>query len=579
MTTCITAVTAPAPLLRRERHFGTRVLTCFAQRPASVAQMLREAVARHRAGDAVVCGAERLSWGELDALSARLANGLQQRGVGAGDRVALLLPNGVPFVLATLACARLRAVLVPLGVRSQTAELAHALSDCGAVCAFVDAALLARLPARHATPALREVCSVPEQQAAGGTEAALADWLGDARADLLADACAATAPVPAPGELAAIVYTSGTTGAPKGAMLTQLNIVHSALHYEAAMGLSAADRSLACVPLSHVTGLIAQLMTMLRVAGTLLILPVFKAAEFLALAVRERATHTIMVPAMYTLCLLRDDLRAHDLSAWRIGAFGGAPMPPATIAALAAQLPALVLMNAYGATETTSPATLMPAEVATRARAADAHQADHPHHASVGRVVACGDILVMDPHGIEVPTGASGEVWIKGPMVVPGYWNNPAATAASFVDGYWCSGDVGRVDAAGFLYLHDRLKDVINRGGFKVYPAELEALLAQHPAVLEAAVVGTPCAVLGERVHAFVTLRERPPEHATASASAAAKSNSHAADAAALSAFIGALVSDYKVPESWTLQTEPLPRNANGKLLKRELRTQLAQAR
>ena len=543
-----------APLLRRERHFEQRVLTCFAPRPASVAQMLQEAVARHGAGTAVVCGAERLSWCQLDALSARLASGLRQRGIGAGDRVALLLPNGVAFVLATLACARLGAVVVPLGVRSQTAELAHALSDCGAVGAFVDAALIARLPAASDTPALRVVCRVVEDAAAGGTEAALADWLGDGSAD------AATAHVAAPADLAAIVYTSGTTGRPKGAMLTQLNVVHSALHYEAAMGLTQADRTLACVPLSHVTGFIAQLMTMLRVAGTLLILPVFKAADFLALAVRERATHTIMVPAMYTLCLLRDDLRGHDLSAWRIGAFGGAPMPPATIAQLAAQLPALLLMNAYGSTETTSPATLMPIEFARGGR----------HHASVGRAVACAEIVVMDPHGCEVAADASGEVWIKGPMVVPGYWNNPAATAESFVDGFWRSGDVGRVDAAGFLYLHDRLKDIINRGGFKVYPAELEALLAQHPAVVEAAVVGTPCAVLGERVHAFVTLRAQGTDSAAGSA--------HADSAEALSAFLRALVSDYKVPESWTLQTEPLPRNANGKLMKSVLRAQLAQA-
>ena len=559
------ALRVNGPALRRERHFDNRVLTCFAQRPASVAQMLIDAVARNGAGDAVVCGPERLSWLQLDALSARLAGGLQRRGIGAGDRVALLLSNSVAFVLVTLACARLGAVIVPLGVRSQTAELAHALSDCGAVGAFVDAALLTRLPAAGATPALREVCSVAESRVAGGTEVALAGWLDGETSEGLAhssDATAAVAYEASEADLAAIVYTSGTTGRPKGAMLTQLNIVHSAMHYEAAMGLTSADRSLACVPLSHITGLVAQLATMLRVAGTLLILPVFKAADFLALAVRERATHTIMVPAMYTLCLLRDDLRAHDLSAWRIGAFGGAPMAPATIAALAEQLPALVLMNAYGATETTSPATLMPTEFSGAGGA---------HHASVGRVVACGELLVMDPTGREVASGESGEVWIKGPMVATGYWNNPTATADSFVGGFWRSGDVGRLDADGFLYLHDRLKDVINRGGFKVYPAELEAVLAQHPQVLEAAVIGTPCPVLGERVHAFVALREAHFESPTAT--------SHQDGADALTAFISALVSDYKVPESWTLQTEPLPRNANGKLMKSALRAQLAQTR
>ena len=550
MTPAPTSPTSPArlppprrPALRREQHFGDRVMQCFAQRPGSVAQMLVEAVARRGAGEALVCGAERLTWQQLDALCSRLAGGLQVQGVVAGDRVALLLDNGVPFVLAVLACAKLGAIIVPLSARSQTPELAHALNDCGAVLVFVDRALEPRLPSVDEAPALRRRCNVVE----GLAGSALAAWL--------ADAPTIAAHAAAEEDVAAILYTSGTTGRPKGAMLTHLNIVHSAMHYELAMGLTEADRSMVCVPLSHVTGLIAQLATMLRCAGTLLLLPAFKAADFLALAARERGTHTVMVPAMYKLCLLRADLRAHDLRAWRIGAFGGAPMPPATIAELALQLPGLILMNAYGATETTSPATIMPAD------------AGPAHGHSVGRAVACGELAVMDASGRELPDGDSGEVWIKGPMVVPGYWNNAAATADSFVGGYWRSGDLGRLDADGFLCLHDRLKDVINRGGYKVYPAEVEAVLAHHPAVLEAAVVGTPCRVLGERVHAFVALR---------SFDSASAADAHDANADEFARFSRARLSDYKVPESWTLQREPLPRNANGKLLKRMLRERLA---
>ena len=528
------------PALRRERHFGDRVMQCFAQRPGNVAQMLAEAVTRNGAGEALVCGAERLTWQQLDTLCSRLAGGLQGQGVGAGDRVALLLDNGVPFVLAALACAKLGAIVVPLSARSQTPELAHALNDCGAVLVFVDSALEPRLPPVDATGPLRQRCIVGPAPAGS----ALAAWL--------ADAPTIAAHAAAEEDVAAILYTSGTTGRPKGAMLTHLNIVHSAMHYELAMGLTEADRSMVCVPLSHVTGLIAQLATMLRCAGTLLVLPAFKAADFLALAARERGTHTVMVPAMYKLCLLRTDLRAHDLRAWRIGAFGGAPMPPATIAELAQQLPGLILMNAYGATETTSPATIMPADEG-------AAQGD-----SVGRAVACGELAVMDASGRELPSGDSGEVWIKGPMVVPGYWNNASATAESFVGGYWRSGDLGRLDAGGFLRLHDRLKDVINRGGYKVYSAEVEGVLAQHPAVLEAAVIGTPCAVLGERVHAFVALRD------------AGEGSFIGTDE--LARFSRARLSDYKVPEGWTLQDQPLPRNANGKLMKRVLREQLARS-
>ena len=182
----------------------------------------------------------------------------------------------------------------------------------------------------------------------------------------------------------------------------------------------------------------------------------------------------------------------------------------------------------------------------------------------------------MDADGRELPQGESGEIWIKGPMIVPGYWNNAAATAESFVAGYWRSGDLGRLDADGLLCLHDRLKDVINRGGYKIYPAEVEAVLAQHPDVLEAAVIGTPCPVLGERVHAFVALRSL----ASGSAGDATEGNEshHANDLAAseFARFSSARLSDYKVPEGWTLQHPPLPRNANGKLLKRQLREQLA---
>ena len=528
------------PALRRERHFGDRVMQCFVQRPGSVAQMLADAVTRNGGGEAVVCGDERLTWRQLDALCSRLAGGLQAHGIATGDRVALLLDNGVPFVLAALACAKLGAIVVPLSARSQTPELAHALNDCGAVLVFVDSALEPRLPPVGETGALRQRCIVGE----GPAGSALAAWL--------ADAPAIAAHAAAEEDVAAILYTSGTTGRPKGAMLTHLNIVHSAMHYELAMGLTEADRSMVCVPLSHVTGLIAQLATMLRCAGTLLVLPAFKAADFLALAARERGTHTVMVPAMYKLCLLRTDLRAHDLRAWRVGAFGGAPMPPATIVELAQQLPGLILMNAYGATETTSPATIMPADE------------ESAHGNSVGRAVTCGELAVMDACGRELPTGDSGEVWIKGPMVVPGYWNNASATAESFVGGYWRSGDLGRLDADGFLCLHDRLKDVINRGGYKVYSAEVEGVLAQHPAVLEAAVIGTPCAVLGERVHAFVALRD------------AGDGISVGTDE--LACFSRARLSDYKVPEGWTLQDQPLPRNANGKLMKRVLREQLARS-
>ena len=507
------------PALRRERHFG-RAMTCYAERPADAFSMLR--AWERPEGDAVVeplpGGAARLSHAELHRAAAGLAAGLSARGLRAGDRVALLLGNRRAFAVAVVALLRAGLVAVPIGTRSQRPEIAHAVADSGARAILHDAALADRLPE--------------------GTLAIDADG-----PDLAAMLEAPPAP-PHPAreeDVAAILYTSGTTGRPKGAMLTHLGLVHSALHYAHAFDLGPRDRSLMAVPASHVTGLVANLVAILGAGGALLILPRFDVADCLALARAERMSHTVLVPAMYELLLRRADLARAGLDAWRVGAYGGAPMPEATIARLARALPGLALANVYGATETTSPATIMPLGETGRPD-------------SVGRVVPCGEIRVTDAAGREVPPGEPGEIRIAGPMVSPGYWGDPARTAEAFEDG-WRSGDVGSLDAAGYLRVLDRIKDVINRGGHKVYSAEVEGVLAQHEAVAEAAVVPLPCPVLGERVHAVV----RPHEGARL-------------DAEALRAFCAERLSDYKVPEGFTVMAEPLPRNAGGKLAKRDIR-------
>jgi O-succinylbenzoic acid--CoA ligase len=260
----------------------------------------------------------------------------------------------------------------------------------------------------------------------------------------------------------------------------------------------------------------------------------------------ERVTHTLMVPAMYTLCLMDPAFDGEKLARWRIGGYGGAPMPVSAIDALADRLPGLTLVNAYGATETTSPTTMMPPGL-TR-----------DHADTVGVPLPCADVRVMDDDGRELPAGETGELWIAGPMVVPGYWDNPEATQAAFTGGYWHSGDLGSVDADGFVRLFDRKKDMLNRGGFKIYSVEVENTLMALPGVVEAAIVGRPCPVLGERVHAFI--------HAPGVAH----------DDEAVRAHCRAQLTDYKVPETITWADAPLPRNAGGKLLKRALRDQLA---
>jgi acyl-CoA synthetase (AMP-forming)/AMP-acid ligase II len=245
---------------------------------------------------------------------------------------------------------------------------------------------------------------------------------------------------------------------------------------------------------------------------------------------------------MYNLCLIQTDCSQFDLSNWRIGAFGGAIMPQATIDMVGKIWKNLTLLNVYGATETTSPATILPPG------------ASGAHLDSVGKAVPCGEIAIMNDAGQQVPPGSAGELWIRGPMVVKGYWNNPAATKECFVSGFWKSGDIGSIDENGFVSVFDRKKDMINRGGFKIYSSEVENVLCQHPDVFEAAVVGKPCPVLGERVHAFVVLREVSVSELT------------------LRAYCAERLTDYQVPESFTFSTSPLPRNANGKVLKRDLR-------
>ena len=276
--------------------------------------------------------------------------------------------------------------------------------------------------------------------------------------------------------------------------------------------------------------------------GCVIMLREFKARAFLELAARERMTHTLVVPAIYNLCLREPDFDRFDLSAWRIGGFGGAPMPAGTIRTLAERLPGLTLMNAYGATETTSPTTIMPM----------GRQAENLD--SVGAVVPCGDVRVMDDAGREVARGESGELWIAGPMVVPGYWDNPEATAREFADGFWKSGDIGSIDAEGFVRVFDRKKDLVNRGGYKIHSAEVESVLSLHPSVVESALVAQPDPVLGEKAHAHVVTHDP------------------ACTADALRAHCARHLADYKVPDFVTLHAEPLPRNANGKLLKRLLR-------
>lgn len=524
---------------RIEALYQDRLVPCYARRPAHLDAMFRASARLHPDAPALEEGARRLSYAALDREVGRVAAGLAALGTGRADRVALWLENRLEFVVTLLAVWRLGAIAVPIGTRQSAAELEYMLNQCGASGLVFEGALADRLPAPASTPGLRWKVYCLDSGAAGvaAQTGASLPYESLARdpgvAQLAADFSDQSA--------ACIMYTSGTTGHPKGAVLSHLAFFHTARHYVHRFGYRADDRMLLVIPASHISGLLAAVVVTLQAGACLVCLRHFDARQVLAEMEARRITATVMVPAMYNLCLLQPEIASRDLSAWRIGHFGGAAMPEVSIERLARVLPGLALYNGFGATETTSAVALT--ERGDAARFPD----------SVGTLVPCVDIRVLDADGREVPPGAAGELWIRSPGNAMGYWDQPEATRKAFVAGYWRSGDIGSVDAAGYLRVFDRIKDMINRGGYKVYCVELENCIQRHEGVVEVAAVASPCEVLGERIHVFV--------HAAG-----------AIDADSVRQLCRSQLADYKTPDFITVSPTPLPRNLNGKLVKAPLR-------
>ena len=522
--------------LRIERHYDNREMLCFSDRPQTLSRMFLDVVNRFQERPAIF-DERTISYRELHERVRSIASGLTELGVARGDRVGLFLGNCWEFLACVIACSFCGTIVVPIGTRQRQAEVEFLLNDCGAKVLVFEVELADAIPPRAALPLLEHLFVV-RGEAPGARSFS----------ELLAPAPSAPpAPEVCEEDTAVILYTSGTTGRPKGAELTHLGILHSTLGFAQSLGLTEVDRGMVAVPLSHVTGLVGvALSTMVAGGCVVLMRQAYKTPEFLELASREKITYSILVPTIYTLCAMHPDLKSYDLSSWRIGCFGGAPMPVATIELLAKVLPRLDLINAYGATETTSPTTIMPRE----------HWRSHMD--SVGKAVPYAEVKVVDDEGAELPQGTPGELWIAGPMVVPRYWQRPDANATEFPDGFWRSGDIGSIDSDGFVRVFDRKKDMINRGGFKIFSAEVENVISHIEGVLETAIIGRADPVLGERVHAVVVTNDPT-----------------ALSETAIRQFCSERLSDYKVPEIVVIRTEPLPRNANGKIQKALLRESL----
>ena len=475
---------------------GVRRYTGLAE---NLLHLLRASVDRRPDREAVVeVGGPRLSYRELWDRSARVAGGLRAAGVEPGDRVANRLPNGVDWVLAFWGTLLAGAVAVPVNTRFAPPEVDYVLTDSGASYVFEPGAAL------------------PDGEPVTETDQGHRD-------------------------LAAIFYTSGTTGFPKGAMTTHENFLSNC---ETCLRCLVLDRSehlttLISVPLFHVTGCNSQLLVLTGIAGTSVIMPVFDVAAFLGAIEQERISVLTTVPAIYHLALQHPDFERTDTSSVRALSYGGAPIAPDLVHRLQKAFPTARVGNGFGLTETSSVSTYLPHEWAAE------------HADSVGFAAPVVDLDLADVD----PASGVGELLIRGPHVVAGYWRKPEQTAQTFVDGWLHSGDLARIDDEGLVHLVDRMKDMINRGGENVYCVEVENALAAHPAVGEVAVVGVPDDVMGEKVGAVVV--PRPGSEL---------------DPRELVSFARGQLADFKVPQYVAVRSDPLPRNAGGKVLKPVLR-------
>jgi long-chain acyl-CoA synthetase len=506
----------------------------YRERPKSYDAMIRRSAARFPKNEAVICGSRRVTWSEFDEMIERTAYGLVEAGLSPGDRACVMLDNRLEYLVAMLAAIRAGGIAIPLGTRLGPADVEHVLRDAAPQLVVTSRDWEGNFAGRLAGGRLFLTDADPS----------------DPRAfTRLQRAGATSLPQLGSDDVAMIIYTSGTTGKPKGACLTHTNFVHTCLHYLYALAIDRPLRSLLAVPGTHIAGFGPLASVTLASGGTIVMCPQFRPAETLELIQREKISYAVLVPAMYQLLVLKAPVAEYDLSSWVYGVYGGAIMPPATIQHFSAVAPHLRMINAYGATETCAVCTIMPPELT----------ASRP--ASVGLPLECDDILFMDADGNPLPTGQTGELWIRGPNVSPGYWNNPAATEREFRQGFWKSGDVGYRDEVGLIYVVDRLKDMINRGGFKVFSAEVENALMGHPEVADCAVVGVTDPVLGEKTYAMIT---------TAAPELTAED---------LQAFLKARIADYKVPDFWDVGATPVPRNQNGKVQKADVRARAQASR
>jgi len=510
---------------------------------------------------AIVCGPVRLTYGQLDFMARQIAGGLRARGIGAGSRVVLSCPNVPYFPAAYFGILKAGATVVPLNVLLKPGEIAFHLRDAEATAYFCfegtpelpmaamgKAAVDEAGSCRHFVVMPRDPKHPPAIDGATTLEAFVTGHGG-----------AVFTEATAPDDTAVILYTSGTTGQPKGAELTHLNVTLNAMSCSDILvvpcrtSLDEPVVSLITLPLFHSFGQVCQLVSGVHSGNTLVLLPRFEAAAAVQTMLAERVNLWCGVPTMYWA--LMDLLRRAEAgeagvppidvgavaATMRLCVSGGAPMPVTLLEEVGRRLGVRVL-EGYGLSETSPVATF-----------------NHPERPSkpgtVGQPLLGVEVACVGDSGEPVAAGERGEVVIRGPNIMKGYFRQPEATAEVLRDGWFHTGDIGVLDADGYLAIVDRTKDMILRGGFNVYPREIEELLLTHPAVSQCAVVGVPDARLGEEVKAFVVCR--PGQSTTEDA---------------IVGWCRERIATYKAPRYVELR-EALPMSATGKVLKRVLRS------
>ncbi len=482
---------------------------------------------------------ETTTYGEMARRATQLAGGLAARGIGRGDVVALLSYNCPEYLETVFAANYLGAIIMPINWRLAAPEIGYILEHSGAGALVCDEALV-----EMADRAVLGIGSVPVRACV--SPVAVDGWTS--LEELRSSPGEVARARAAADDIHRLMYTSGTTGRPKGVMITHANLAWKNLAHITELGFTSSDLGLACGPLYHVGALDLTTTSLIAVGGTTIIHRSFEASAVVDELERSRVTTVWLAPAMVNAIMALPDIEERDLSSVNVVVNGGEKMPIPLIERIQRTFPSAWFADAYGLTETVSGDTFLDRDsMITKL-------------GSVGRPCLYLELDIWDGSGASLPAGERGEIVMRGPKIFKGYWRDPDATAAAFAGGWFHTGDVGVRDDDGYLYIVDRFKDMIVSGGENIAGSEVERVLYEHEAVLEVAVIGRPDERWGEVPVAFVVLRP-------------------GADAGedVLLDHCRAQLARFKVPKAVTF-IEALPRNPSGKVLKRELRAAQSEA-